>query len=152
MSAKFVYVTYVRTTPEKLWDALTQPEFTRQFWAGCWHDCNWEKGAAWKLMIPDGRVGDAGEVLEIDKPRRLVLSWKNEFLPDLRDEPATRCTIELERVGESVKLTLTHEADDADSKLLQGVSTGWPHLLASVKSLIETGAPLEETRHWPEGI
>ncbi|TDR40093.1 ArsR family transcriptional regulator [Tahibacter aquaticus] len=152
MPAKFVYVTYVRTTPEKLWDALTQPEFTRQFWAGCWHDCRWEKGASWKLMIPDGRVGDAGEVLEIDRPRRLVLSWKNVFMPDLRDEPATRCTIELERVGESVKLTLTHEADDSDSKLLQGVSTGWPHLLASVKSLIETGAPLEETRHWPEGI
>jgi uncharacterized protein YndB with AHSA1/START domain len=61
--SKFVYVTYIRTTPEKLWRALTMPEFTRQYWAGTWQDCAWEKGASWKLMIPDGRVGDAGEVL-----------------------------------------------------------------------------------------
>ena len=61
---RFVYVTYIRTTPEKLWDALTEPEFTRAYWSGTWHDTTWKPGASWNLMIPDGRVGDSGEVLE----------------------------------------------------------------------------------------
>lgn len=153
MSAShFVYVTYIRTTPEKLWQALTAPEFTRQYWAGCWFDADWREGGEWKLMIPDGRIGDAGEVLEIDPPWRLVLRWKNVFLPGLRDEPPTRCTITLEPIGASVKLMLEHETELAASPLLDSLSQGWPHLLASVKSLLETGAPLEETRHWPEGI
>jgi len=81
---RFVYVTYIRTTPEKLWDALTEPEFTRAYWSGTWHDTTWKPGASWNLMIPDGRVGDSGEVLEVDRPRRLVLKWRNEFRPELR--------------------------------------------------------------------
>jgi uncharacterized protein YndB with AHSA1/START domain len=85
-NSRFVYVTYIRTTPEKLWDALTKPEFTRAYWCDTWQDTTWEPGASWKLMIPDGRVGDAGEVVEVDKPRRLVLKWRNEFLPELRAE------------------------------------------------------------------
>lgn len=83
---KFVYVTYIRTTPEKLWAALTQPEFTRAYWFGTWHDTTWEPGTIWKLMFPDGRVADSGEVIEIEKPRRLVLKWQNEFMPELRAE------------------------------------------------------------------
>lgn len=59
---QFVYVTYIRTTPEKLWRALTDPEFTRQYWAGCWQDSEWKSGASWRIMIPDGRVGDSGEI------------------------------------------------------------------------------------------
>ena len=151
-NARFVYVTYIRATPEKVWDALTKPEFTRQYWAGTHYDTTWEKGAPWKIMIPDGRVGDAGEILEIEKPRRLVLKWRNEFMPDLRAEGYSRCTFELETVGASVKLTVTHEMDKPASKLIDGVSSGWPHILASLKSLIETGASLEETRSWPEGV
>ena len=104
--SKFVYVTYIRTTPEKLWRALTAPEFTRQYWAGTWQDCAWEKGASWKLMIPDGRVGDAGEVLEIDPPRRLVLSWENQFKPELKADGVSRATFTLEPDGDMVKLTV----------------------------------------------
>ncbi|HLH94092.1 MAG TPA: SRPBCC domain-containing protein [Xanthobacteraceae bacterium] len=74
MSDKFVYVTYIRTTPEKLWDALIRPEFTRAYWCETWQECDWKVGASWRIMIPDGRVADSGEVLEIDPPRRLVLS------------------------------------------------------------------------------
>ena len=66
---KFVYVTYIRTTPEKLWRALIDPEFTRQYWVETWQECDWKAGAPWKLMIPDGRVGDSGEVLEIEPAR-----------------------------------------------------------------------------------
>jgi uncharacterized protein YndB with AHSA1/START domain len=102
-------------------------------------------------MIPDGRVGDAGEVLEIDAERRLVLSWRNEFMPELRAEGFSRLTYELEPLGESVKLTVIHEIDKPDSKFIQAVSNGWSHLLASLKSLLETGESLVETRKWPEG-
>ena len=110
--SRFVYVTYIRTTPEKLWQALIDPEFTRQYWCETWQDCEWKPGASWRLMIPDGRVGDSGEILEIEPHRRLVLSWRNEFLPELQAEGYSRLTYELEPQGESVKLTLIHEMDN----------------------------------------
>src|ERR1700733_3291514 len=142
--SEFVYVTYIRTTPEKLWDALTEPEFTRQYWFGVWHDCSWEKGARWQLKRGDGSVADAGEVVEIDRPRRLVLSWRNEFRPELKAEGAGRATIELEPVGDAVKLTITHEIERDGSKLIEAVSGGWPKILSSLKSLLETGKPMAE--------
>jgi len=148
---KFVYVTYIRSTPEKVWQALTEPEFTKQVWAGTWQECEWKPGAAWRIMIPDGRVADSGEVLEIEPHRRLVLKWRNEFKPELRAEGFSRMTYELEPQGETVKLTITHEIDYPDSKFIQAVSGGWPMILASVKSLLETGESLEATRRWPEG-
>jgi uncharacterized protein YndB with AHSA1/START domain len=147
---KFVYVTYIRTTPEKLWQALIEPEFTRQFWYDTWQDCQWKPGASWRIMIPDGRVANSGEVLEIDPPRRLVLSWRKELLPELRVEGYSRLTYEIEKQADSVKLTITHESDTPGSKLIKAVSNGWPIILASLKSLLETGQSLEETRHWPQ--
>ena len=149
--SRFVYVTYIRTTPEKLWRALTDPEFTRRYWVETWQDCAWRAGASWKLMLPDGRVADSGEVLEIDPPRRLVLSWRNEFKPELRDDLPTRMTCELEPQGDMVKLTLIHECEAPGSKLIEAVSGGWPLVLASLKSLLETGESLEATRRWPAG-
>jgi uncharacterized protein YndB with AHSA1/START domain len=151
-SDRFVYVTYIRTTREKLWEALTKPEFTRQYWAGTWQESEWQEGASWRIMIPDGRVGDSGKILEIDPPRRLVLSWRNEFVPEMRAEGYSRATFELEQQGEAVKLTLTHEIDKKGSKLIEAVSGGWPMILASIKSLLETGESLVETRKWPEGV
>lgn len=150
--SRFVYVTYIRTTPEKLWQALIDPELTRRYWVETWQECDWRTGATWRLMIPDGRVGDSGEILEIDPPRRLVLTWRNELRPELRSEGHSRLTYELETAGESVKLTLVHEMNRPDSKLIEAVSSGWPHILASLKSLVETGESLMETRRWPEGI
>lgn len=148
---RFYYVIYIRTTPEKLWDALLKPEFTRQYWAGCWQDCAWTVGASWKLMIPDGRVGDTGEVLEIDPPRKLVLSWRNEFT-ELREEGYSRATFELEPKGDMVKLTIAHEIDRPKSKFIETVSNGWPTILSSLKSLLETGDSLEATKHWPKDL
>jgi uncharacterized protein YndB with AHSA1/START domain len=152
----FVYVTYIRTTPEKLWQALTEPEFTRLYWCGCTQESTWEPGAAWSLMIPDGRVGDTGRVLEIDKPRRLVLEWRNEFKPDLRVEGYSRCVFELEPsqdpAQEMVKLTVTHSMAREESKFIAAVSNGWPGILSSLKSLLETGESLEAMRNWPKGM
>lgn len=150
-NSQFVYVTYIRTTPEKLWQALLEPEFTRQYWAETWQESEWKPGSSWRIMIPDGRIGDSGQVLEIDPPRKLVVSWRNEFKPELRAEGYSRLTYQLEPLGESVKLTLIHEIDVPESKLIEAVSGGWPMILASLKSLLETGESLVETRRWPEG-
>jgi uncharacterized protein YndB with AHSA1/START domain len=147
-SSRFVYVTYIRTTPEKLWRALLDPEFTRQFWCETWQESEWKPGASWRILMPDGRVADSGEILECQPARRLVLKWRNEFKPELHAEGYSRLTYELEKQVESVKLTIIHEIDRPDSKLIQAVSGGWPLILASLKSLLETGAPLEESRRW----
>jgi len=149
--SRFVYVTYIRTSPEKLWQALTDPAFIREYWCGITAESGWTAGSPWRLVIPDGRVADSGEVVESVPPRRLVLKWRNEFVPELQAEGFSRCTFELETVGSSVKLTILHEMEQPGTKFIQAVSNGWPHILASLKSLLETGESLEETRHWPEG-
>lgn len=102
--------------------------------------------------VSDGRVADSGEVVEIVPEKRLVLRWKNEFMPELAAEGYSRMAYELEPVGESMKLTVTHEMDRPGAKFIDSVSQGWPHLLSSLKSLLETGESLVETRQWPEGI
>jgi uncharacterized protein YndB with AHSA1/START domain len=145
-NSRFVYVTYIRTTIEQLWDALRKPEFTRQYWGGIWQDCTWQAGASWKMMFPDGRVADSGEVLEIDAPHRLVLKWRNEFRPELHAEGFSRATFTLEAIGDNVKLTILHEIDVPQAKFIEAVSGGWPQILASLKSLLETGKPLELIR------
>ena len=146
---QFIYVTYIRTTPEKLWKALIEPEFTRRFWCNTSQQSEWKPGASWKILMPDGRVADSGEVVEIEPNRRLVLKWRNEFRPELKAEGYSRMTYELEKEGNSVKLTVIHEIEKEGSKFIEAVSSGWPHILASLKSLLETGESLEETRGWP---
>jgi uncharacterized protein YndB with AHSA1/START domain len=150
--SKFVYVTYIRTTPEKLWRALTEPEYTRQIWAGTTQQCKWEPGASWRLLKPDGTVADSGEVLEIEPYKRLVLKWQNHLFPEVMAEGFSRMSYEIEQKDDSVKLTVTHEIAKSDSKFIGKVSNGWPHILSSLKSLLETGESLESTRQWPKGI
>jgi len=150
--SQFAYVIYIRTTPEKLWQALIEPEFTRQFWAETWQESEWKPGASWRIMIPDGRVADTGEILEFEPYRRIVLTWRNEFKPELRAEGHSRLTYELEPQQDSVKLTVLHEIDKTGSKFIQAVSQGWPPILSSLKSLLETGEALEVTRRWPKGV
>jgi uncharacterized protein YndB with AHSA1/START domain len=149
---RFVYVTYIRTTAEKLWDALTLPEFTRDYWAGTTQQSDWKKGSTWKALTPDGRVWDTGEILEINRPHRLVLTWRNEHFPEMRAEGHTRLTYQLDTDGDVIKLTLTHEIDVANSKIIGALSNGWPAVLASLKSLLETGMSLEATRNWPKDL
>src|SRR5437762_10162841 len=107
--SRFTYVIYIRTTPEKLWQAYIDPESNRQFWFGTWQDCKWKAGASWQIMLPDGRVADAGEVLEIEPKKRLVLSWRNEFIPEMRAEGFSRFTCELQQHEGAVILSITHE-------------------------------------------
>ena len=117
---------------------MIDPEFTRRYWCATWQECEWKPGVL-ADHDSDGRVANSGEILEIDPPRKLVLTWRNEFKPELHAEGYSRLTYELEPVGDSVKLTVTHHMDKPGSKFIEAVSTGWPHILASLKSLLETG-------------
>ena len=138
-ASTFVYVTYIRTTPERLWSALTSPDFMKRYWFGVYCDSDWKVGSSWKLVFPDGRVADTGETVEVDPPRRLVLKWRNEFRPELKAEGYSRCTVELEPAYGAVKLTITHMMDRGESKFIEAVSSGWPRILSNLKSLLETG-------------
>jgi uncharacterized protein YndB with AHSA1/START domain len=151
-SSRFVYVIHIATTPEKLWAALTQPEFTKRYWCETWQESGWKPGASWKAMIPDGRIADAGEIKVYDKPKKLVLTWENQFIPEMKAEGHSTLTYELEQMPSSVKLTLTHEIALAKSKLIDAVSQGWPSLMSSLKTMLETGEPLSETTKWPKGM
>jgi len=150
--SQFVYVTYIRTTAEKLWRALTEPEFTRQFWMGTTQESKWKPGASWRIVKPNGATADSGEVIAIEPHKRLVLRWQNHMFPEMTAEGYSRLTYTLEEKGDSVKLTILHEMDKPDSKFIKAVSGGWPMILSSLKSSLETGEPLEETRHWPKGM
>jgi uncharacterized protein YndB with AHSA1/START domain len=142
----FVYVTYIRTTAEKLWQALTQPEFTRQFFFDSVQESEWKVGSPWKIISCEGEVMDSGEVVEIEPARKLVLKWRSEWKPEAKAEGYSRMTYTLEPDGEMVKFTVLHEMDKPGSTLIRMVSNGWPLILSSLKTLLETGEALEETR------
>ncbi len=135
----FVYVTYIRTTPEKLWSALTDADFMRRYWFDMHIETDWKAGSSWRLVFPDGRLADEGEVVETEPPRRLVLTWRNEWKPDFKAEGYARCAFDIEAVPGAAKLTVTHTMERPDSKLIEAVSGGWPRILSNLKSLLETG-------------
>ncbi len=136
----FVYVTYIRTTPEKLWSALTDVEYMRQYWFGMRCESLWTAGSSWTMVSGDGTVTDAGEIVEAEPPRRLVIRWQHQNKPELKSEGESLCTMELEAVGTAVKLSITHTIEREPSKLIAAVSGGWPKILSNLKSLLETGS------------
>lgn len=153
-TSRFVYVIHIRTTPEKLWAALIQPEFTRRYWVETWQESDWRVGSSWRMMKPGatgGEVADSGEVKVFDPPKKLVVTWQNQFDAEMKAEGHSTCTYDIEPTQGAVKLTVTHEMARKDSKLINAVSNGWPPLLSSLKSLLETGEPLPETTKWPKG-
>jgi uncharacterized protein YndB with AHSA1/START domain len=136
----FVYVTYIRTTQEKLWSALTDPEFHKQYWFGMHCESGWTTGSPWKLVSPEGEVFDSGEIVEAAPPRRLVIRWQHLRKPELTAEGASLCTMELESTAGAVKLCITHSIEREPSKLIEAVSGGWPKIMSNLKSLLETGS------------
>ena len=135
----FVYVTYIRTTPEKLWSALTDTDFMQRYWFNMRVESDFKKGSPWKIVYPDGRVTDTGEMLESIPPKRLVIKWRNEFKPELKAEGFAICTMDIEPAGGAVKLTITHTIDKKNAKFIEAVSGAWPMILSNLKSLLETG-------------
>lgn len=138
---EFVYVTYIATTPEKLWSALTQGEITRQYWGGE-QISDWKPGSNWehRRNVPERKVAMVGTVIESDPPKRLVFSWAHPRDRE-RKEGHSRVTFDVERAGELVRLTVTHEQLEAE--MARSVSGGWPLVLSNLKSLLETGRAVE---------
>ena len=139
---EFVYVTYIETTPEKLWEALTSSEFTKRYWWNTEVKSDWKVGSPFALVM-DGTTTDVGEVLEFDRPRRLSYTFHHVLSEAAKKERPSRVTFVLEPYGKLTKLTLTHEDFDAGSVILDGISKGWPAILSSLKSLLESGTALE---------
>lgn len=144
----FVYVTYIRTTQKKLWAALTEDtEFMKQYWFGFHCESQWTAGSPWKMVSGEGLITDAGEILEAEPPRRLVIRWLHQSKPELKAEGESRCTMELEPSGAAVKLLITHTIERESSKLIAAVAGGWPMILSNLKSLLETGSTILEDPH-----
>ena len=135
---KLVYTTYIRTTPKKTWDAITKPEFTRQYWGGIGNVSDWKEGSKWEHVAPDKDVWITGQVMESTPNKRLVITWAD---PDkLADK--SRVTFEIEPVEDMVCLTVTHDNFKAGSKMVGKVSFGWPRVISSLKTFLETGKGL----------
>ncbi len=141
--SEFVYVTYIAASQQRVFDAIVKPEFTRKYWG---HDnvSDWKPGSGWEhRSAEDGKVKLVGKVLESDPPRRLVISWADP--KDAATASAhTRVTFELETMDENmVKLTVTHDELVQGSDMDRGIREGWPRVLSSLKSFLETGKPLQ---------
>ena len=141
---QFVYVTYISTTPEKLWNALIDPKMTAKYWQ---HEnvSDWRPGSKWehRRSNKERTLKLVGKIIESTPPRRLVLTWA---FPDdeAREEKHSRVTFEIEPLGDVVRLTVTHDRLEPDSEMLKGITMGWPKVLSSLKSLLEVGRPLPE--------
>ena len=136
--SKFVYVTYIRTSREKLWHALTTREVIEQYRFGMSVESEWQVGSAWR-MYADGSLMDSGEILESVSQTRLAMSWLNEWKPEFKAEGHSRCVYEIEPTGACAKLTLTHSSERPESSFIAAVSQGWPMVISNLKSLLETG-------------
>lgn len=140
--SSFVYVIYIASTPDVVWKALLDGEFTRQYWG---HDnvSDWQPGSSWEHRDPgaDGKVRIVGEVLEARAPHRLVITWV-EPKDKIHRDRHSRVAFDLEPVGGMVRLTVTHDELEAGSQMDTSIRAGWPRVLSSLKSLLETGKPL----------
>ncbi len=155
----FVYTTYIHTTPERLWQALTDPAFTERYW-GVAFETDWSTGSTITLHQWGVTIADSEQViLESEPYRRLSYTWhtftpewrrvvqervgfSDEFLDRVAAEPRSKVTFGLEELGELVKLTVVHDDFEPGSAVLETISQGWPHILSNLKTLLETGEPL----------
>jgi len=140
---KTVYVIYIASTIERVWQALTDPALSQKYFHGSLLEIEPKAGGDFVIRFPDGRVNVRGKVVEWSPPRRLSTTWTVEWLPELRELPPCLVSYDIEQSGESVKLTLTESYSwDVPEALLSGGRSGWPAILSSLKSMLETGNPL----------
>jgi uncharacterized protein YndB with AHSA1/START domain len=144
----FVYVTYIDTTLDKAWSALFDAELTRQYWGVHKNVSDWKVGSRWEHQDCDtNQPRVVGEVLEHEPPRRLVLTWRSVDAPP--DAWPSRVTFEIEAVMGAVKLTVIHDELEEGTPMWKGITAGWPAILSSLKTLLETGRPMPmTTRRW----
>ncbi|SHN69426.1 SRPBCC family protein [Bradyrhizobium erythrophlei] len=148
---EYVYVIYIEAPCEKVFDALIDPEMNKEYWGRHCNLSDWKTGSSWQHADYDDRskVVVAGTVIESDRPHRLVLSWaRPESLGD--PDKTSRVTFSIDEQFGSTRLTVVH--DELDSEMLRAISGGWPPILSSLKTLLETGASLPMTRRrWKSG-
>ena len=135
---KLVYTSFIRSTPKKTWDAITKPAFTRQYWGEMTNVSDWKEGSKWEHRNPENEVWITGKVTESVPPKRLVLTWADP--DDLKDK--SRVTFEIEKIEDMVCLTVTHDSFKAGSTMAGKVAGGWPRVLSSLKTFLETGKGL----------
>jgi uncharacterized protein YndB with AHSA1/START domain len=139
--AMTVFETYIKTTPERLWEAITDPEMRARYSFGVRTDSDWAPGSHYNASVPGVIEIAEGENLEIDPPHRLVQSFRALWSEQVKSAGTSRVTWEIEPVGSSCRLRVTHDqlADDANSELYGG----WPMILSGLKTLLETGELLD---------
>jgi len=139
----FVYVTYIASTPEKVFEAITRPDLARRYW-GHENVSDWQPGSGWEhIRANDERTVElVGKVVEVSPPSRLVITWANA---SQASNPAaySRVTFEIAEYDDMVRLTVSHDELEAGSGMAKGISKGWPAVLSSLKSFLETGRPLD---------
>jgi uncharacterized protein YndB with AHSA1/START domain len=139
---EFIYISYIETTPEKLWEALTSSEFSKRYWWDTSVVSDWKVGSPFSLVL-NGQTTDVGEIIEADRPRRLSYTFRHILSEAASKERPSRVTFVLEQYGKLVKLTLTHEDFAEDSVIVDGISKGWPAIMSSLKSMLESGQALD---------
>ena len=141
VTTNFVYVTYIISTPEKVFEAITKPDIARRYWA---HEniSDWRPGSKWEHVNADGAVKIAGKVIECAPPKRLVITWANA---SALSDPAkhSRVSFDVAPFDGMVRLTVTHDELEPGSKMAADISGGWPRVLSSLKSFLETGQALD---------
>jgi len=143
----FVYVTYIAAPPERVFEALTKPDISEKFWFGYRVTAYRKAGARMTAFDPAGKQVHDDPIIESDPPRRLVYGWKSLY-KDLPDERPSRVTFVLEPLKDQTRLTVTHDDFDEGSRMFEMISKGWPAVLSSLKSFLETGRGLAAT--WGE--
>jgi uncharacterized protein YndB with AHSA1/START domain len=147
---KTVYVTYIAATPEKVWQALTSAEFTRQYFFGFAVEIEPWTGGRFRMLWPDGRVHVTGAVVEWSPPRRLAVTWLVQGMNDFGELPECLVSYDIVPSGEAIKLTMSESHSwDVPRDILKGGEMGWPKILSSLKSLLETGKPLAAANEPP---
>lgn len=142
---QFVYVTYVHATADRVWQALTDGDFTQKYWGGLRITSDWNAGSTVQLLNAEGAAGTVGEVIEADFPNRLSYTFHMQVSEATRRDAPSRVTFELQPLEVVTKLTLTHD-HAAPGETFSNTSNGWPALMSSMKSLLETGEALPFTR------
>lgn len=150
---KTVYVTYIASTPDKVWQALTDPAFTKQYFGGFAVDVEPKAGGLFRLLYPDGRTHISGRVVEWLPLRRFSCTWVVEGMKDFADLPECLVTYDIEPAGDAVRLTMTeaHSWNVPDA-ILAGGAQGWPAILSGLKSLVETGSAPKIAMGMPAGF
>lgn len=141
-SPSHVYVTYIKSPPEKIWEALTRPEWTERYFHQTRIDSEFKKGAPVTYRNGDGSPAVEGEVLEVELHRRLVISWHVLYDEECKRERPSRVAFEIEPAGAVCKLTMIHDDFDGETKTYEGIREGWAPILCSLKTLLETGEPM----------